>query len=926
MMKHFLFLTILFSHWALQGAGRPIANNKTVLLLTGSRPSPRIAYGREQLGKALQAAGYRLTNVEWRTAPPGTHLILIGTADDPSIQQMSSQLKLSPPAKKPGKEGFAIRVNGRNAVIAGADASGALYGCLELAERVRSSGALPEQLSFTDQPEMVLRGACVGIQKTVYLPGRHVYEYPYTPQEFPWFYDKQQWIQYLDMLAANRMNSLYLWNGHPFASLVRLDDYPYAVEVDSATFRRNEEMYRFLTEEADRRGIWVIQMFYNIILSKPFAEKHGLATQDRKRPITPLIADYTRKSIAAFVAKYPNVGLLVTLGEAMEGDDTDVEWFTKTIIPGVKDGLQTLGKKDLPPIVMRGHDTNPQLVMDAARPLYPNLYTMSKYNGEALTTYTPRGPWAAMHRDLSRLAAAHIDNVHILANLEPFRYGATAFIQKSVQAMHTIHGANGLHLYPESSYWDWPYTADKAMPRLRQTDRDRLWYMAWARYAWNCHRPRDAEDRYWSRLLDAQFGSNGAGRHILEAYEQAGEIAPKLLRRFGITNGNRQTLTLGMTMSQLINPDKYRVWPELYNSDGPEGETLRTYAEKEWRRQPHTGETPVQVAAEVTRHGELAVAAIDRAAPAIRQQQAEFARLRNDMYCYRALARCYAAKAHAALHVLRYGYSHNLQDLEKALPYLQQSVQHYRELADLTKDTYLYANSMQTGQRKVPVSGGGGRNKTWTELLPYYEAELRIFQHRLDSLKQADRQPTQDRPAHQLRLQTADVTLQRPDRSAQPAGAATYRPAAGQQPFTDTSLQIQAIAPALQQLRALRGSLQQQRSEGTTLRFRASRPVKVVVGFFGDKDKAYLQEPDLETDAGADNHGQAAVRIANALSINGMPPVNIHTYYFDAGQHTLALGKGACLVLGFMDGRQEIPAYDAGLGATGAQTLDWLFE
>ena len=35
--------------------------------------------------------------------------------------------------------------------------------------------------------------------------------------------------------------------------------------------------------------------------------------------ITPLIADYTRKSIAAFVEKYPNVGLMVTLGEAMEG-------------------------------------------------------------------------------------------------------------------------------------------------------------------------------------------------------------------------------------------------------------------------------------------------------------------------------------------------------------------------------------------------------------------------------------------------------------------------------------------------------------------------------------------------------------------------------------------------------------------------------
>ena len=100
------------------------------------------------------------------------------------------------------------------------------------------------------------------------------------------------------MLAAANMNSLYLWNGHPFASLVKLDDYPYAVEVSEEQLKQNRDMFSFITNEAQRRGIRIYQMFYNIILSKPFAEHHGLSTQDRNRPITPLIADYTRKSIA----------------------------------------------------------------------------------------------------------------------------------------------------------------------------------------------------------------------------------------------------------------------------------------------------------------------------------------------------------------------------------------------------------------------------------------------------------------------------------------------------------------------------------------------------------------------------------------------------------------------------------------------------
>lgn len=146
-------------------------------------------------------------------------------------------------------------------------------------------------------------------------------------------------------------------------------------------------MFSFLTAEADKRGIFVIQMFYNILLSKPFAEHYGLKTQDRNRPITPLVSDYTRKSVAAFIEKYPNVGLLVCLGEAMDTYEDDVEWFTKTIIPGVKDGLNALGRTDEPPILLRAHDTDCKMVMDAALPLYKNLYTMHKYNGESLTTY-----------------------------------------------------------------------------------------------------------------------------------------------------------------------------------------------------------------------------------------------------------------------------------------------------------------------------------------------------------------------------------------------------------------------------------------------------------------------------------------------------------------------------------------------------------
>lgn len=217
--------------------------------------SNRVVFAAEHLDSVLHTMGYDVLP-SMDGAPEGTKVIRLSIAAD----------SVGP------KEGFTITVVDDTVNVVGNDGSGVIYGCREVIDCVASGGSLDSvPAEFTDAPEMVLRGACVGVQKPYLLPGRAVYEYPYTPENFPWFYDKELWVKYLDMLVSNRMNSLYLWNGHPFASLVKLEDYPFAVEVDDETFRKNEEMYSFITSEADKRGIFVIQMFYNILLSKPFA-------------------------------------------------------------------------------------------------------------------------------------------------------------------------------------------------------------------------------------------------------------------------------------------------------------------------------------------------------------------------------------------------------------------------------------------------------------------------------------------------------------------------------------------------------------------------------------------------------------------------------------------------------------------------------
>lgn len=826
--------------------------------------------------------------------------------------------------KKGPREGYTVTTENNTTRIEGSDETGLLYGCLEYAAQIKKLKAYPQTLHITGAPEMVLRGQCIGLQKSTYLPGRNVYEYPYTPETFPWLYDKELWIQVLDSMLDNRMNSLYLWNGHPFASLVKLKDYPYAVEVDDATFKKNEEIYRFITTEADKRGIWVIQMFYNIIVSKPFAEHHQIKTQERERPIIPVIADYTRKSIAAFVEKYPNVGLMVCLGEAMQGvGNDDIEWFTKTIIPGVQDGLKAIGKTEEPPVVLRAHDTDAPSVMKAALPVYKNLYTEAKFNGEALTYARPRGSWADLHQTLSKLGSVQIENVHILANLEPFRYGSPDFIQQSVIGMHEVMGGNGLHLYPQASYWDWPHSADsiKGGKRLLQIERDWIWYKAWARYAWKAKRNREEEMNYWAAQLANHYGvSRQQGFRILKAYEESGEIAPKLLRRFGITDGNRQTLTLGMLMTQLINPYRYGLFTLLYDGEAPEGEMLLDYADKQAKALKPSGETPLQIITEVRQHADQAMSAI-YAAKKPTKNIAEFERLKNDMLCYHALAWFYSQKAEAAIMTLRYKYTSNMKDLEDAAAALKASVVSFKRLTALTKNTYLYANSMQTQQRKIPMRGVNGAYKHWTEMLPVFETELKTFEYKIDSLKnRKDAVVTANPALQQTRVQLLNA----------------YRPYShekGSLPFADTSFSIQTAAADLRNLDGLQLSFAKQLKEGTEIRFQTDQPVKILVGYFNPpkaaftNDTVFLKPPTLEINASADDYGQAEIKIANAVVMEGLPPVNVHSYSFAAGVHVLKLEKGICMVLGFVKGTETIPVYDAGLiGDAKYKNVDWLFE
>ncbi|MDP9051277.1 MAG: hypothetical protein M3O31_11255, partial [Acidobacteriota bacterium] len=527
--------------------------------------TPRELFAQERLQQAVALL-------------PGDEQILLATRMDPLLKAYDKQI---PDFWPDAKEAFLLRRIGTTILVTGYDPSGVLYGAMELADRIRVARALPAELDYEDHPQLKLRGTALGLQRPEITYEGAEYDYRYTPEEFPWFYDKADWSKYLDTLVAERINTLYLWNGHPFTSLLKLPKYPEAQELPTAQLEQNIAMFRWLTAEADKRGIWVLQGFYNIHLSHAFAKAHGIPVH-LSAP-TPLATEYTRYCISEFIREYPNVGIFMTLGEAM-GPHYGPQWATEAIVPGVKDGLAQLEKQTghrvpAPPIVIRAHATDIEDVMPAVKPLYSNFDTMWKWNGESLTWTNIRGPIKQRFEKLVAGSDTAIVNIHLLSNLEPFRWGDPDFIRQTVLNFVRI-GIGGVHVYP-LRYWDWPYTADNTTPRLMQMDRDWIWYQAWARYAWNPERDPAKERAYWVGQFAQRFGTDEAAKHLLAAYELSGICAPKLLPRVGITEGNREVLSLGMTMPQLIDAARFNPAETLWTGDAPDGERLDEYVASE---------------------------------------------------------------------------------------------------------------------------------------------------------------------------------------------------------------------------------------------------------------------------------------------------------------------------------------------------------
>lgn len=258
---------------------------------------------------------------------------------------------------------------------------------------------------------------------------------------------------------------------------------------------------------------------------------------------------------------------------------------------------------------------------------------------------------------------------------------------------------------------------------------------------------------------------------------------------------------------------------------------------------------------------------------------------------------------------------HSTRKIPALLP-LQESVRWYKTLTTLTDKAYRYANSMQTAQRKIPFRGVDATFIKWNEVLPQFEKELAVFTHKLDSLKN----PVASGSNKSQPLQPVQVRIKNNI-------SGRYNVVQQAKPFKNLPVTITDVAPELAKLQGIITDTTFQNNNETVIRFQNDQPVKLLVGYLVSTDRSFLKEPELETNANANNRGEADVAIANALVIENMPAVNVHSYLFNAGDNALVLPKGKVLLLGFIPANELLKPFDAGLTPAGTlKNVDWLFE
>ncbi len=277
---------------------------------------PQAKYAVDVLKKALVAKGYTLSHIR------PAMVIALSTIDN--------QLEA---------EGYEIRVTAKQIRVTGGDERGMIYGSLSLAEELRNGNRLEALKSRSEKPHHSFRAIKFDLPWDTY---RHSDALDLHYQTCK---DLNYWKAFLDMMVENRLNTLTLWNLHPYPFMIKPVNFPEASAFNETQLKEWQALFHGIFRMAEERAIETYIIPFNIFVSPEFSKAHNVNMDNLqhdffvKGDTSELVKRYTRECVSQMLQEYPEItGMGLTLGEGMAGmtPEQREDWMQQTIIEGMR--------------------------------------------------------------------------------------------------------------------------------------------------------------------------------------------------------------------------------------------------------------------------------------------------------------------------------------------------------------------------------------------------------------------------------------------------------------------------------------------------------------------------------------------------------------------------------------------------------------
>jgi hypothetical protein len=724
--KGFLQFTLLAG--ALLWAGLAGAQTRAAIFFEDTKAP--IKFAANDLKAALESNNLHVVDMK-RTAD-----IAASTAPVQIIVTTTRAFKGVPAVPSLHNEGYAVvklaTAGATQYWLIGNDEPGAMYAALDLADTVRIDKGLGKVVSETlAKPSMAVRG----IKFNVPLDDRNPsYEDKSSAAQHATVdvWDLSFWKRFLDQMARSRLNTLSLWNRHPFPSMVEVPGYPLAsvtggvrrrtgylgetkvdpdfnggepAYINSLTLQQKIQHWQKVMKYAKDRGVGVHVFTWNI-------QTNGTGSMDfSDDPDDQETKEYTFAAVKSLINTYPLLaGIGVTAGENFpDGADPDdrEEWLWDTWGAAYNAALaepQNIGRK-----LKLTH----RLLQSDVDSIQNEFRKLTGYNdSESSFGFSFKYSQAHMHStvkpgyikgdfddiDPGKEVTLELRDDDIYA----LRWGDHAFAQALLKNAieRTDAPINGFLMGPDGYAWGREMIQRDVAPNTGQLFIDKRWFSfaLWGRLGYN----NSLKAYRFKRLFSAHFKNepNVTTKHsVHDALARVSKIIPLITRFYWGPldfHWNPET-SLGLR----LNDDDFDPWDvTIYQG-------ARYFADARWEPMEPNSEdevgpwfqsipdyvddgpvsdklTPLDAAQSLE---EDAKAGLDAVASLV-SADTELSETIADIKCMAYLGSHYASKIRGAVALKTYEKTDNTQFRDEARLHLQAALDHWTNYASLYSSRY----------------------------------------------------------------------------------------------------------------------------------------------------------------------------------------------------------------------------------------------